>query len=181
MRPLGITILVLLEILSSTLLFLGGVGLVLLDNYIELQILDLPELQYLTELGLVQVIGFIVIILSLFSLVISWGLWTGRKWAWTLSLVFAILGGISGIISLPIGIGNLILNVFIIWYLLEPHVKAFYGLGFKQQPNLQSSQSEVSSSSISSVVYCTRCGAKNSIDDKFCRRCGNHLKKDSDS
>ncbi|MBS7631789.1 zinc-ribbon domain-containing protein [Candidatus Bathyarchaeota archaeon] len=178
MRPLGVTILVILEILSSMLFLLGGVGLMLLDNFIEPQILDIPELQYLTELGIIQLIGLIVIILSLSSLVVSWGLWTGRRWGWTLSLIFAILGGLSGIISLPIGIGNLVLNIFIIWYLLEPHVKAFYGFGFKPQPK---SQSELLSSSISSMVYCTRCGAKNSIDDNFCRRCGALLKKANNS
>jgi len=181
-RPLGITALVILEIFSSMFLLFGGVGLILLNNFNEYQIPNIPELQYLMEYGLLQIIGYVLVIISLCSLIISWGLWTGRKWAWTLSFIFAILGGLSGLMSLPEGIGSLILNVFIIWYLMRPHVRSFYDFGLRQLTNPLSSQSRTSSSLPQlDVIYCTKCGAKNSIDDNFCRICGNALKNENDS
>ena len=73
------------------------------------------------------VLGGIMLILGLFQLFVAWGLWTGRKWAWILALIFGVLGVIFAIINLPSGIISLLINGVIIYYLFTPQVKAFFG------------------------------------------------------
>lgn len=88
-----------------------------------------------TSTGIFASLGIIVggfaIIIGLFQLIIAWGLWTGKKWAWFLALIFGILGVIFGILGLigggMTGIVSLLINAIIVYYLLRPEVKAFFG------------------------------------------------------
>ncbi|NLT38212.1 MAG: DUF2127 domain-containing protein [Methanomassiliicoccus sp.] len=83
----------------------------------------------LAPLGIV--FGGFTILIGLFQLIIAWGLWTGKKWAWLLALIFGILGVIFGILGLIgggfTGIVSLLINAIIVYYLMRPEVKAFFG------------------------------------------------------
>jgi len=128
-RPSGVTILAILEIISG--LFELGAGALLLIAAGLIGGLVPEEIPGFGGIlaGILSAIGIVFIILGLFAFLITYGLWTGQGWAWTLSLIFSIIGIILGILSLPAGIIGLIIDILILYYLTRPHVKAFFGRG----------------------------------------------------
>lgn len=72
-------------------------------------------------------IGGILYLAGIADFFIAYGLLKGSSWAWTLCLVFAIIGIALGIILLPIGIISIIADAVIAYYLTRPHVKQFFG------------------------------------------------------
>jgi hypothetical protein len=61
----------------------------------------------------------------------AYGLWNGRRWAWTITLIISGIGVIVGFGSIIIGnfgsIISIIINSVIIYYLYRPDVKMFFG------------------------------------------------------
>jgi hypothetical protein len=57
---------------------------------------------------------------------IAYGLLKGSSWAWSLCLVFSIIGIALGIVLLPIGIISIITDAIIAYYLTRPFVKQFF-------------------------------------------------------
>jgi uncharacterized membrane protein (DUF2068 family) len=110
-RPIGVTIIALLAILGG-IAFLAS-GLVTL---------------------LIPLIGIFIgsglFILGLAYFLMAYGLWNGKSWAWTLTLILSGIGIIVGIGSIVVGnlgsIFHIIINVIIIYYLYRPNVKAFF-------------------------------------------------------
>lgn len=110
-RPLGVTIIALLAIL-------GGIAF-LVSAFVSL---------------LVPLIGIFIggglFILGLAYFLMAYGLWNGKSWAWTLTLVLSGVGIIVGIGSIVVGnfgsIVHTIINAIIIYYLYRPNVKAFF-------------------------------------------------------
>jgi len=72
-------------------------------------------------------VGGILVVAGVIALGLGYGLWTGKGWAWTLALIFSILGILGGIISLPEGVVSIIIDILIIYYLTRAHVKQFFG------------------------------------------------------
>jgi hypothetical protein len=72
-------------------------------------------------------IGAILYLAGVADFFIAYGLLKGSGWAWTLCLVFAIIGIALGIVLLPIGIISIIADAVIAYYLTRPHVKQFFG------------------------------------------------------
>jgi len=85
-----------------------------------------------SEIGaLGAAIGGITLIMGLIQLVIAWGLWTGKGWAWLLGLIFGVLGILMALASMVGGnfssLVSLAINAIIVYYLYTPPVKAFFG------------------------------------------------------
>jgi uncharacterized membrane protein (DUF2068 family) len=58
----------------------------------------------------------------------AYGLWNGKRWAWTITLIISGIGIILGIASIAVGnVFQIIINGVIIYYLYRPNVKAFFG------------------------------------------------------
>jgi hypothetical protein len=118
-RPLGVTILVILSALGGIMAILGGMA-----------IMGVSALA--SEIGaLGAAIGGITLIMGLIQLVIAWGLWTGKGWAWLLGLIFGVLGILMALASMVGGnfssLVSLAINAIIVYYLYTPPVKAFFG------------------------------------------------------
>jgi uncharacterized membrane protein (DUF2068 family) len=96
-RPLGVTIIALLTIIS-------GIGFL---------------------------VSIILIPLGIAFLVMAYGLWKGKGWAWTITLVLSFIGIALGLASIVTGnvvsILPVIINAIIIYYLYRPDVKVFFG------------------------------------------------------
>jgi hypothetical protein len=121
-RPVGVTIIAILIVISGVLILLVGLGLVAIGPII----------------GLVFVVfGSISLAVGIAYLVMAYGLLKGRGWAWTLSTIVLIIGIILEVISIPRTIalgsslsGNIIsiaISAFILYYLYRPHVKSYFG------------------------------------------------------
>ncbi len=92
--------------------------------------------------GILSIIG-----IGIVSIIIGWGMWKGRSWAWTGFIILTLLGTVGSIISILIllfsppqqqlvsndviyviigpiiGIG---LSVLLLYYIYRPHVKAYF-------------------------------------------------------
>lgn len=107
-RPLGVTIIAILLIIAGVISLVGGLIL------------------------LIVLVGFIFLALGIAYLVMAYGLWKGKGWAWSISLILAGIGVIMGIVyiiqdNLAGGIVSILINGVIIYYLFRPNVKAFFG------------------------------------------------------
>jgi len=129
-RPFGVTILAILAGIEALGCFamaalVGTLFAWLETSWVEYGYGPSP----FTGIGLA--VTAIAAIIGLVYLLIAWGLWTGRGWAWIVMMIFAILGLIGSIIALIVivGIIPLIINILILYYLTRPHVKAFFGRG----------------------------------------------------
>ncbi|HEV8360237.1 MAG TPA: hypothetical protein VGR28_07280 [Candidatus Thermoplasmatota archaeon] len=123
-RPLGVTILSVLDFLGGIALFLGGLTMIALGSAASF----LP-LGFFGALGgmFVAFMGVFMIVFALVFLVMGWGLWTGQGWAWTLGIILALLGVLMGIVSLPTGIVTIAIEVFLIWYFTREGVQRWFG------------------------------------------------------
>jgi hypothetical protein len=128
-RPVGITILAILEIL------IGIVGLLASLVIIGFSALfaTLPTVgSLLRAVGLI--IGGVVLFFSFIWLATGVGFLHGRGWSWTLGIIFSILSLLGAIGALTIGlitggVGGLIFWGLMLYYLTRIHVKAFFGKG----------------------------------------------------
>ena len=114
-RPIGITIIAILMIISGIFFIIGGIG------FTALSVLSLAFLAG----------GIGSIILGIASLVVAWGLLKGAGWAWIITLIITIISIIANIISLVGGntasIIGIIIEGIIIYYLYRPNVKSYFG------------------------------------------------------
>jgi uncharacterized membrane protein HdeD (DUF308 family) len=107
-RPLGVTIIAILLVIAGIISFVSGLIL------------------------LIILVGIVFLALGIAYFVMAYGLWKGRGWAWTISLILSWIGIIAGIVyiiqdNLGGGIVNIIINGVIIYYLTRANVKAFFG------------------------------------------------------
>jgi uncharacterized membrane protein (DUF2068 family) len=110
-RPIGVTIIALLAILGGIAFLASGFGTL-----------------FIPLAGIF--IGSGLFILGLAYLLMAYGLWKGKGWAWTLTLILSGIGIIVGIGSIVVGnlgsIFHIIINAIIIYYLYRPNVQAFF-------------------------------------------------------
>lgn len=129
-RPAGVTLLAVLEGFLGILLFLGFIALTVVS-------FGLPELFPHMRLIIpvrLFVVAIILLVLALVEFLLAYGLWSGMRWAWVASLVFALLGIVFAIFSLFLrpGIGeitSLIVNLLIVYYLMQPRIQSYFGKG----------------------------------------------------
>ena len=145
-RPLGIMIITILEGIVSFFIFISSLALLGLTAYLstrgwgnipvdELQrafqqmpwastFASIPLLTLTTTLF--AVLGVILLIVAIVGFIMMWGLWTGKRWAWYITIFLQGLSAILGILSLPGSIVSIIINCGIIYYLTRPYVKTYY-------------------------------------------------------
>ena len=128
-RPVGITILAVLEILIGIIGLLASLAIIGLSALFS----TLPRVgSLLGTFGLI--IGGLVLFFSLIWLATGVGFVHGRGWSWTLGVIFSILSLLGAIGALTIGlitggVGGVIFWGLILYYLTRIHVKAFFGKG----------------------------------------------------
>ena len=81
---------------------------------------------------LITIGGLTLVVLGIASLIVSWGLLKGKRWARTITLIISIIAIIIAIISLVssgdlIHIISVIIYGIIIYYMFTDKVKLFFG------------------------------------------------------
>lgn len=111
-RPIGVTIIALLAILGGLAFLVSALGTLVLIPLIGI------------------FIGSGLFILGLAYFLMAYGLWNGKGWAWTFTLILSGIGIVLGIGSIVVGnlgaIFHTIINAIIIYYLYRPNVKSFF-------------------------------------------------------
>ncbi|MBI3859635.1 MAG: hypothetical protein HY296_05275 [Thaumarchaeota archaeon] len=125
-RPTGVTVLAILDMVGGIIALLGG-GLILAGSSY------LGTLGYGQFAGLAAAFGGGLLVVGVLAIVVGYGMWSGKGWAYLLSIVLYILGIVTSLGSLAFGnyssIVGLVIYIIIIWYLWKPHVKAYFGRG----------------------------------------------------
>src|SRR5467141_1474566 len=128
-RPVGITILAILEILIGIVGLLASLAIIGLSALLS----TLPRVgSLLGTFGLI--IGAVVLFFSIVWLATGAGFLHGRGWSWTLGMIFSVLSMLGAIGALTIGlitggVGGLVFWGLMLYYLTRTHVKAFFGKG----------------------------------------------------
>jgi len=128
-RPIGVTILAVLEILIGIVGLLASLAVIGLSALLS----TLPKVgPLLGTFG--PIIGGVVLFFSLTWLATGVGFVHARGWSWTLGMIFSILSLLGAIGALTMGlitggVGGLIFWGLILYYLTRTPVKAFFGKG----------------------------------------------------
>ena len=73
------------------------------------------------------------IVIGILWFVFAWGLFTGKGWAWIITVILAIISAIFNILSIfSLSYGSvfsLIVNIIILYYMYRPNVKTWFGRG----------------------------------------------------
>ena len=102
-RPLGVTILALLQIIGGIFSLIGG------SIFFIIPIIG-------------WIIGGVIVFLALLDLLIGWGLWSMKSWAWMAAIILNI---ISLIIAIPtFDYISIIIALIIILYLQQGDIKS---------------------------------------------------------
>jgi hypothetical protein len=140
-RPVGVTILAILNFIGAAFCLLGGIGMILGGGFIATMLSQQGQgsagaAGILAGLGAAA--GVFIIIIGGVSALVGFGLWKLKGWARIVSIVlYAISGafqllGILGtlahfnLFALVWGAFWIAVDAFVIWYLLKPEVKAAF-------------------------------------------------------
>ena len=89
---------------------------------------------------LLGVLAGFMIAIGIASIVVAVGLFKGRGWAWTVTMILSFIGIAVAIASMAFGnyggIVNLIINGIILYYLFRPNVKAYFGKARAAEPTV---------------------------------------------
>ena len=113
-KPTGVIIIALLQLISS----LVAIGLGVLVLAVTLA---LPPL--------FMILALLPLIIGIIGLILFWGLWTLKGWAWFWTLFFNFIAVILGLLSFSFDVTFLLqwgLNVIIVIYLLLPATRAAF-------------------------------------------------------
>ena len=103
-RPLGVTIIAILAIISGILLLFGGISLVITGALINASSVDITPNNDFRSIGSIigialLIIGSILLIIGLIYLIVSYGLLKGKGWARTITIVITIISIVIQVIS----------------------------------------------------------------------------------
>ncbi len=140
-RPVGVTIIAVLQLLQSLLGLLVGLGILLFKDAFVKAFIQNSQIQQSSQqvppealqLGL-NIGGGVAILGALIGLLLAYGLFALKGWAWIITLIFSILGILGNLMTAINGQGNrgiavvqLVINAVIIYYLLRSEVKRAFG------------------------------------------------------
>jgi len=116
-RPTVVKILVLIVVIGSILPILAGVTMLTSGAY---------EGYFMQEL-LRQILPTYYVLVGVIGLVLAWGLWIGRGWAWILALIIFIIGIIMDLVTLPTGIVGVVIDGIVVYLLMRSDTRKFCG------------------------------------------------------
>ena len=172
---MGVSILAVLHVVQALVLFVGALALFAVGLLMPRIFMRMPHL--LT--GFLSVLGGVLFVIALLALLLAYGLWVGKSWAWTFSFILAIIGILFSvaILILRAGAGSavtLILDLVIVYYLMQPNVKAFFNKGPSPVQVVPHTVQEPRAEG-AIAKYCTNCGGPAKQGELYCSHCGAKL------
>ena len=128
-RPFDITVLAVLQIILGILELLGAFALA----FVSFVLPDMfPHVRFFAPRSMFSGLGLVVF--AFVEFILAYGLWKGKGWAWIGSLIFAVIGLVFSTLTLFMRprVGEviaLVLNLVIIYYLMQPRVQNYFGKG----------------------------------------------------
>jgi hypothetical protein len=116
-RPTVVKILVLIVAIGSVIPILAGIMMLTGGTF---------EGYFIEEL-LGQILPTYYIVIGAIGLVLAWGLWIGRGWAWIIALIIFIIGIIMDLVTLPTGIVGVVIDGVVVYLLMRSDTRKFCG------------------------------------------------------
>jgi hypothetical protein len=117
-RPTVVKILVVIVLIGSIIPILAGAMMLTgggaFEGYFMLELLS-------------QILPTYYVVVGLIGLVLAWGLWIGRGWAWIIALIIFIIGIIVDLVTLPTGIVGVVIDVIVLYLLMRSDTRRFCG------------------------------------------------------
>ena len=145
-RPFGVTITAILAIINGIVLVVGGAVTIYLvptiitseltSNLSNLSDENQVNPQFAPALSsaiitIVNIVSSVAIALGLAWFGLAWGLFTGKHWAWLITVILAVISVVFSIIAIVSGsitnIFTLVVNGVILYYMYRPYVKSYFG------------------------------------------------------
>lgn len=137
-RPMGATVIAIIESILAVLLFLAALALIGLSGIAGGLIgsVDEPGAGGVGAMiaGFGIVAGIIALLIGLLYLAIAYGVWKGRGWAWMLGMIVSIIAIVFGVLGLTgqngINVSSIIslaLPIVVVYFLWQPDVKRWLG------------------------------------------------------
>lgn len=145
-RPADLTTVTILSIINGIVLLVGGVVSILIVPTLVSTLLsnDMSNLTNTENLSpqfgialtnaiinVVYVVSSVAIALGLIWFGLAWGLFSGKGWAWLITVIFAMISVVVSIVGVLSGsmtsIPTLIINGVILYYMYRPHIKSYFG------------------------------------------------------
>ena len=144
-RPVGVTILAILNFIGAAFCLLGGIGMILGGGFIATMLSQQGQgsagaAGVLAGLGAAA--GIFIIIMGGVSALLGFGMWKLKGWARMVSIVLFAISGVMQLLGLLGTLAHfnvfafvwtvfwIAVDAFVIMYLLKPEVKA----AFQQKP-----------------------------------------------
>ena len=138
-RPVGVTILAIIDGLQALLLAFIGVAAFFLSRLILEQLQAEPEVSDILEQlppavidAFPKVLGGIFLVMALANGAIAIGLWALQSWAWYLNLglqALGIFGNLGGLLMVnPVSVASVTFSAFYIYYFLQQPVQEAFGI-----------------------------------------------------
>jgi uncharacterized membrane protein (DUF2068 family) len=144
-RPTGVTILASLLVLAGAITLLGGITTLVAIPFaanLDPNALNNAPLTPGQQTALIQnsgsiltVLGAVLIPLGIASLIVAYGLFKGKRWAWSIAVVLSAIGIAINVVSLVTGsmaamAGTLVgiaINAIVLYYLSQRNVRQYFG------------------------------------------------------
>jgi uncharacterized membrane protein (DUF2068 family) len=151
-RPTGVTILGVLFVIAGAFSLLGGIATLVAIPFVanvnpnvindELQLNGQQPLTPSEQTAFAQgsgsiltVLGALLIPLGIASLVVAYGLFKGKRWAWFVAVVLSIIGLVVNVISLVTSnmgaiagaLVGIAINGIVLYYLSRRNVREYFG------------------------------------------------------
>jgi uncharacterized membrane protein (DUF2068 family) len=154
-RPTGVTILGVLFVIAGAFTLLGGIATLVAIPFVSNvnpNVIGNNELQFNGQQPLLTpseqtaalaqgsgsiltVLGAVLIPLGIASLVVAYGLFKGKSWAWLVAVVLSTLGLVVNVISLVTAnmgaitgaLVGIAINAIVLYYLSRRNVRQYFG------------------------------------------------------
>jgi uncharacterized membrane protein (DUF2068 family) len=154
-RPTGVTILGVLFVIAGAFTLLGGIATLVAIPFVanvnpnvignnELQLNGQQPLLTPSEQtaalaqgsgSILTVLGAVLIPLGIASLVVAYGLFKGKSWAWLVAVVLSTIGVVVNVISLVTAnmgaitgaLVGIAINAIVLYYLSRRNVRQYFG------------------------------------------------------
>lgn len=124
-RPTGITVLGILQIVAGIILIVSAAMIAAMSGM-------MGSYSYFGAMASVigSAITAVLAVLAAFSFLIASALFSGKKWGRTIVIVFSLVNLVMESVSMMVGnvfgIGGVILNGIVLYYMWRPHVIAYF-------------------------------------------------------
>ncbi len=173
-RPSGIVLVVLMQA------FIGfsslAEGVVLLAGFLPAA--GLPPGM---PAGAVTITASVASVIGVIGLCLTWGVWTGKGWAWTSTFAYALISILVSVAYVPLSIPQMFIDALILYYLTRPEVKAYCRKGPPVGLPVRWEEVRLPSGTYprglpQPQVRCRHCGTPNLPEATYCQECGSILK-----